>query len=43
MRDHLFISYAWEDEAFAEWLALKLRARYEITFPFETSGGMMVE
>lgn len=25
-RDLLFISYAWEDEAFADWLALKLRA-----------------
>lgn len=25
-RDHLFISYAWEDAAFAEWLALKLTA-----------------
>ena len=25
-RDHLFISYAWEDGAFAEWLALKLTA-----------------
>jgi hypothetical protein len=24
--DHLFISYAWEDAAFAEWLALKLTA-----------------
>lgn len=23
-RDHLFISYAWEDEALAEWLCLKL-------------------
>lgn len=23
-RDHLFLSYAWEDEAFLEWLALKL-------------------
>jgi hypothetical protein len=25
-RDHLFISYAWEDGALAEWLALKLTA-----------------
>jgi len=25
-RDHLFISYAWEDAALAEWLALKLTA-----------------
>jgi hypothetical protein len=25
-RDHLFISYAWENGAFAEWLALKLTA-----------------
>jgi hypothetical protein len=25
-RDHLFISYAWEDGAFAEWLALRLTA-----------------
>lgn len=25
-RDYLFISYAWEDAAFAEWLALKLTA-----------------
>lgn len=25
-RDHLFISYAWEDGAFAEWLTLKLTA-----------------
>lgn len=24
MRDHLFISYAWEDQAFAKWLALRL-------------------
>jgi hypothetical protein len=24
MRDHLFISYAWEDSALAEWLTLKL-------------------
>jgi TIR domain-containing protein len=26
VRDHLFISYAWEDGALAEWLALKLTA-----------------
>ena len=25
-RDHLFISYAWEDQAFARWLALRLTA-----------------
>ena len=25
-RDHLFISYAWEDSQLAEWLALKLTA-----------------
>ena len=25
-RDHLFISYAWEDEVFAKWLALRLTA-----------------
>ena len=25
-REYLFISYAWEDEAFAEWLALRLTA-----------------
>jgi hypothetical protein len=25
-RDHLFISYAWEDQVFARWLALKLTA-----------------
>src|SRR5262245_19174479 len=24
LRDHLFISYAWEDQAFARWLALRL-------------------
>ena len=24
--DHLFISYAWEDQAFAKWLALRLTA-----------------
>jgi hypothetical protein len=26
VRDHLFISYAWEDQAFARWLALRLTA-----------------
>lgn len=26
VRDHLFISYAWEDEVFAKWLALRLTA-----------------
>lgn len=26
LRDHLFISYAWEDAVFAEWLALRLTA-----------------
>lgn len=26
MRDHLFISYAWEDRVFAKWLALRLTA-----------------
>jgi hypothetical protein len=26
VRDHLFISYAWEDGALAEWLTLKLTA-----------------
>ena len=25
-RDHIFISYAWEDAALAEWLARKLMA-----------------
>lgn len=26
VRDHLFISYAWEDQVFAKWLALRLTA-----------------
>src|SRR5215831_9718027 len=25
-RDHIFISYAWEDQVFAKWLALRLTA-----------------
>jgi hypothetical protein len=32
-RDHLFISYAWEDQAFARWLALRLTAEgYKVWF-----------
>lgn len=32
-RDHLFISYAWEDQAFARWLALRLTAEgYRVWF-----------
>jgi TIR domain len=40
-RDHLFISYAWEDRAFARWLALRLTAEgYKIWIDqFELLGG----
>jgi hypothetical protein len=32
-RDHLFISYAWEDQQFARWLALRLTAEgYKVWF-----------
>lgn len=40
-RDHLFISYAWEDGTFAEWLALRLTAEgYRVWIDrFELLGG----
>jgi hypothetical protein len=40
-RDHLFISYAWEDQAFARWLALRLTSEgYKVWIDqFELLGG----
>jgi hypothetical protein len=44
-RDHLFVSYAWEDGALAEWLTLKLTAEgYRVWCDrFKILGGEMID